>query len=57
MVASVGMTDLPIIWMKIPILSRPSILSYGWYIEDHLNLDSNNATLMHDDELSVVTGT
>lgn len=56
MVDSVGMTDLPIVWMKLSVLYRPQILSYGRDTEDHRKLDSNNAMLMHDDELSVVTG-
>lgn len=54
------MADFPIarsnITTKISILTRPVIVTYRRDIEDHLMLDNNNAILMHDDELSVVTG-
>lgn len=59
MVVSVGMTDFSIVCnisTKLSILSRPAILTYSRDTEDHLKLDSNNAILMQDDELSVVTG-
>lgn len=55
-----GMTDFPVVWSnittEISILSRPIILTNCRDTEGHHKLVSNNAILMHDDELSVATG-